>query len=180
MSFFLFSLDLYVGFVLASIFLFLIPFILIIKKNRIMINIYFITYLLILSLGVFGYIKLSYTNISFNILITKEWFNNPLTIATFEPLGILINLFLLFPLGIIIPSLSKSKLNLYKVILMGFFTSFSIELLQFSLPILRYPELLDIINNTISVILGYLYYLLILNWQERRVSHDQLSKQENH
>lgn len=180
MNILLFEFNLKLAFLFAFIFLFIIPIFLIQKGNRSLGYIYLYLYFLMLMPGVFLNVDISKDLISFSLLHTTKWFNNQPSLAFFDPLMIIINLLLLFPLGAIFPIISKTKKNLTpKIILLGFLVTFSIELLQFSLPIRRYPELLDIINNVISVILGYQYYLII-KLLSRGVKHDQLSKQKSY
>ena len=165
---FLFSLNFYSFIILGFIFVIIFPLIISKLNKKILWKIYFFIYFLLLLIGVFSFIKFDYQTIKFFLLIdtsyTKSW-----SIASFDHFGILVNLFLLFPLGVSIPHFNR-KLSFAKIGGIGLFTSTSIEILQFILPIVRYPELLDIINNTFSVILGYTYYLLI-----RRVNHDWIS-----
>lgn len=172
----LFSIDFKIALIFTIAFFFLFPIIVIFKKRKIFIYSYFICYLFLLLAGVLLDITINYQTITLNILITNRWFSNTPIIANFSTLGILINLILLFPLGIIIPLLN-SKLRIYKIILLGVSLSLLIEILQFSLPIKRYPELLDIINNTISVILGYMYYLFTHKIGGR--THDRIPKQKS-
>ena len=180
MNLFLFKFDIHLAFILAFIFIFVAP-ILIIKLNKKPLTIcYLFTYLLLLFLGVLLDVSIDNNSISFSLLITSKWFNNKLSIAYFDTLLIFINILLLFPLGTIFPLLKKNKLNNYLFsLIIGFSTSLLIEFLQFSLPIIRYGELLDIINNTFSVILGYQYYLLINYYFIRSEKNDRISKQKS-
>lgn len=154
----LFSFNLKLAFILAFVFLFILPAF-IIKRKRFLIG-YLIIYLCLLILGVFFKVSISNGLIHFGLLITNKWFNNTLVLAALEPLTVIINLFLCFPIGFVIPALFN-KTNIFRVLLIGFLFSFSIEFLQFTLPILRSPELLDVINNTISVLLGFIYFNII-------------------
>lgn len=177
MDIFLFSVNLKLAFFLAFLFLFIIPIFLIKYKNKKLVLTYLLIYLFMLLGGVLLKVSITNSNIYFSLLITNKWFNNPLYIASFAKLGIIINIFLLFPLGVIIPLLStkQSKIGL-KSAIYGMFASLLIETLQFSLPIRRFPELLDILNNTISVILGYMYYCILSKLLFRGEKYDRLSK----
>lgn len=180
MELFLFSFDLKLAFTLAFIYIFIFPIIIFFTKRRkIWVYTYLATYIFLLILGVFTNVDFNSSNVSFTLLITSDWANNTINIAYFNFISILINLFLLFPLGVILSFLFKSNKKFYKIILFGIFTSISIEFLQFLLPIIRYPELLDVLTNTISVILGYLYYLVIEKALNRSDIYDKLPKQES-
>lgn len=179
MRYFLFSFNVKMAFLLALIFLFLFPIFLIKIQKKKLIILYSLSYFLLLFIGVLSNIEITDNTIYFSVLLTENWFNNPPSIAFFDSFLIIVNLLLLFPLGVITPLFKKTKTNIIKVTFLGFFTSIFIEFLQFSLPIIRYPELLDIINNTFSVILGYQYYLLSTKFMFRGETNDQLSKQKN-
>lgn len=179
MYFPLFSLNLPLAISLAFIFFFILPILFeFIENKKPYLIIYLTIYFCILILGVFTSVTLTSSRIYFDLLITKNWASNKLTIANFSPPLVIINLFLLFPLGYTYTRLSKSKSAFYKLIFLGFLVSLFIEFCQFLLPIVRYPEVLDVLNNTISVILGCLYCLLITKIRNRGVRHDWLSKQE--
>lgn len=169
MNYYLFAINLKLAYIITFIFLFIVPIVIeLLKRKKFLIITYLIIFLLALFLGVFTNVKIGSDSVSFSLLITNHWFNTSnFTIAYFSTFAILVNLFLLFPFGYIYPSLSKKKVKFYQVLLAGFILAFSIEFLQFVLPIVRYPEVLDVINNTISVILGYLYYLLIKKIKSR-------------
>ena len=173
MKLFLFSLDIKAFLFLAIIFTFLVPIVLIKVKNKLLLMSYVFIYFTIIILGVFSYIEVSYMTISFSILFTHSFFTNHFSIFSFDLFGIIINLFLLFPLGFSLPLLKKST-NYYTIAIISFIISFSIEILQYILPIIRYPELLDTINNVISAILGYSYYLFL----KGRLDNDRISKQK--
>lgn len=175
MNIFLFSIDLKLFFLIMFSFIFVVPLFL---KRKLFVISYLSVYFLILCLGVFLDITLTKESISFSLLLTNTWASNSISIAYFNPLSVLINLFLLFPIGFICPFIIKNC-NIAKVIIIGVIVSFTIEFLQFLLPIIRYPEVLDIINNTISVILGYMYYLLVNRAFHRGEKYDKLSQQKN-
>ena len=158
----LFSIDIRLGFILAFIFLFIFP--LFIKNKKPLALTYFFIYISFLLIGVFSGISIHHNQISFNLLITNKWFNNEWIVASFGKLNIIINIFLCFPLGVILPTLLK-KPSFLKIIFIGILFTFCIEFLQFTLPIYRNPELFDLLTNTLSVILGFYYYLIIKKTQ---------------
>lgn len=156
MNIHLFTINLYFCFFLSFIFLFIIPLLL---KNKFQYIIYISIYSIFLLFGVLTKTNISDNTISFNLLITNSWFNNYPILAYFEHLTIIINLFLLFPIGFTLPLL-LNKINITKPLLIGSIFSLSIEIFQFLLPIKRSPEVLDILTNTMSSILGFYYFLL--------------------
>ena len=179
LSIYLFSLNLEIALILGFIFILIFPILLnFFKNNNILLTIYLLTYLIVLTCGVLLEITISNHTVYFSLTITDNWFSNKLSLAFFDPLSVLINIFLLFPIGYLIPCLIY-KHKLIRVILSSLFISIFIEFLQFSLPIKRSPEVLDVLNNLISGILGYLYYLFLNKLSFRGELNDKLSKQEN-
>jgi len=158
MNIHLFSINIILGFGLAFIFLFILPFF--ITRKKCLTLTYFFIYIALLVLGVFTGISIHNNQISFSLLITNKWFNNEWIIASFGKLNIIINIFLCFPLGVA-PQVLLKKPSFLKIISIGILFTFSIEFLQFTLPIYRNPELFDLLTNTLSVILGFYYYLII-------------------
>lgn len=178
MTIFLFSLNLKIVFVISLFFLFIVPILLKFISKKWLYITYLIIYTIILILGVFLDVSISDSSVKLSILFTNKWANNNLSFFYINSISILINLFLLFPYGFFLPLISN-KFTFLKLIIIGLFMSLFVEILQFLLPIIRYPEVLDVINNVISVILGYIYYLLISKSLTRGEKNDRLSKQEN-
>lgn len=157
MNLYLFSLNIYLCLLLAFVFLLLIP--IAIRKSKKLICLYFFVYLIALVFGVFSKIRIEDNLIHFSLLTTNRWFNNKFIFAHFDDLMVIINLFLTFPIGVVFYYLYKTDLN--RTILLGVLFSLSIELFQLSLPIIRTPEILDILTNTTGTILGFYYCLII-------------------
>lgn len=67
------------------------------------------------------------------------------------------NILWFIPMGILIPSLTKKRISLTKVALIGAAISISIELLQFIL-MSGISDIDDVIFNTLGVIIGYCLY----------------------
>ena len=133
-------------------------------------------------MGVFFDVKINKTTVSVSFFHDMDWFNTTFTFAYFSLKAIFVNLILLFPYGAILPQISKKKISLFRITIIGFLISLFIEINQYILPINRYSELLDIINNTISIILGYYYYKLLslmLYLFKQGDRDDKLSKQED-
>ena len=164
------KIDFWFGIILVVLFFLILPSIFLVvfydreRQNKIL-KIFgiisFLVYCILLSLLVFG--KINFDGNSFTITLEKtgEWFKLNFVVASFEWLNIFLNLVMIFPIGAFVFSQSKSNV-LIKTILMSFLISFCIETLQFILPINRTTEILDIILNTISGIIGYIYYYLLL------------------
>ena len=68
---------------------------------------------------------------------------------------------MLFPIGAFVLSQTQKK-TLLKTILTALLVSVIIEFLQFALPINRTTELFDIVLNTLSGVIGYAYFYLLL------------------
>lgn len=172
----LFSLNILYGFVIWFMVFFVIPILIIKKKNTQTINLYLLLYLLLLLLGVLLDIEIYNNNINFSLLIDNQWCSGLITLGYFHPITIILNIFLLFPLGFIYPIKHNPHKNIYiKILFLAFVISLTIESLQFILPINRTFEILDIINNTLSALLGYFYYIIISRIF-RGDAYDQLPK----
>lgn len=179
MNVFLLSLNINLVVILTIIFLFLFPIFLTLISKKIIYKIYIYTYSIMLFFGVFAHILIKNNTVFISLVTTEKLANNPLSISYVNIYNIAINLLLFFPYGVIIP-LINTKINLIKLITFALVLSFFIEFLQFLLPIIRYPEVLDVITNIISVILGYTYYLLISKILFRSDKDDKLSKQKSY
>ena len=58
--------------------------------------------------------------------------------------------------------ISQTDKNMFlKTILISFVLSFIIEFLQFILPVYRTTEVFDIVTNTISGIIGFVYFYFV-------------------
>ena len=71
-------------------------------------------------------------------------------------IDMIINILMLIPVGISIVVLNNHNIKVMNVLLLtiGFCVGFTIELLQLILPIARAVQLIDVILNGLSVILG--------------------------
>lgn len=73
-----------------------------------------------------------------------------------------LNVFLFIPFGFLLPFMTK--LNLKKIVMLGAFFSFSIELLQFLTGLIanitfRVTDINDLIFNTLGALIGYLLFI---------------------
>ncbi len=99
------------------------------------------------------------THIGFDF--TENWCSIDFLAFDFKPGNILINLFMMFPLGFIIYVFSNQK-QVRKTILFALCLSLFIELYQFILPIYRNTELTDVLYNTLSGLISALYCKTLL------------------
>ena len=86
-------------------------------------------------------------------------FNGDLTTSQTD---FFINIAMMYPVGYACSSLVKSPKSIKKIsasIITALVLSFSIEFLQFALPINRFPSLIDIVLNTSSGAIGSLAYI---------------------
>lgn len=120
----------------------------------------FVVYCLLLSVLVFGKISVGENFVTISFENTIPWFSLNFIWANFGKTNILYNLIMLFPVAGFVFSQTTEKIFL-KTILISFVLSFIIELLQFILPVYRTTEFFDIVTNTISGIIGYLYFYFV-------------------
>ena len=81
-----------------------------------------------------------------------------LSLILFEDVSLImlfLNLLLFVPYGILLPCVFKN-LNIKKVVMIGFFTSLSIEVTQLFGG--RYTEIDDLIINTLGTLVGFIIY----------------------
>ena len=74
--------------------------------------------------------------------------------------GFFTNIIMLIPVGIYMGAFVEKPL--WKSALVGLGTGFFIELMQFILPIERYPQVSDVWLNTVSVVIGCLYAMFFV------------------
>ena len=131
---------------------FILPFIIFFcvkntKLKNILMAIYLIIFLMVLFVGVFSTISINWENISFVFDFSHGWCSKSINLA-------LKNL-----------QLFNNKKPFYvKIILLiivGLMSGLLIEGLQFVLPVQRSVQLSDVLLNTISVLLGGVFYNII-------------------
>jgi len=123
---------------------------------------FFMLYFGLLCIGVFGKIDIDAQSVGITFENNGPWFRvSNFSWYSFDITNVLINLFMLFPLGAIFLGLKQRK-PLMKTILLAFCLSVFIEFMQFVLPINRTVEVTDILFNTISGIIGFIFFWLIL------------------
>ena len=127
-----------------------------------------IVYFCFLAIGVLGKIDLSNGNFSVTFETTNKWLDfNKFTVYSFGTFNVLINLYMLLPVGAIgYACFDEHKFA--KTIALSFFISLFIETLQLILPVARSVELTDLLYNTLSGIIGYCLFALISKFQKHK------------
>ncbi len=116
-------------------------------------------YLAMLTLGVFT----SGTHFSnLRIDFTGKWASKDIIWSPIpeSSWGFFINIIMLIPVGIYMGAFVEKPL--WKSALVGLGTGFFIELMQFILPIERYPQVSDVWLNAVSVVIGCLYAMCLV------------------
>ena len=134
------------------------------KAQKITLIVLFCLFLCVLAVGVFGKIDIYNGVVKISADFSAGWANKPINwgfehITKFD---LLINLFMLIPVGIFVTMLSKNAKwwqILLKSALFGLVAGVSIETLQFILPVVRSVQLSDALLNCASAVIGALYAL---------------------
>lgn len=165
-----------------------LPFILLktiknLKKQKIAIVSIFIFYILVLLVGVWGKLDISLKTTKLTFDFSQPWCAKSINwkfshLSTFD---IITNLVMLIPIGTFIVYFCHKKWKLLPLciflIFIGLFCGFFIELSQFILPIPRSVQLSDIIFNSISVLIGGLLGLLLIQLTKPDNKDQNLSQQ---
>lgn len=131
------------------------------KHIKIVFLILTILYSIIVCIGVFSNIKLGKTiSISLfeNTTHIKKEFN--FNLSNIGKTDFIINILMFIPLGFLLNPLFKKRATVISICV-GLIFSIFIETMQLLLPIIRGPELTDIILNTISCFVGVCCYLIL-------------------
>lgn len=128
--------------------------------------VFFIVFLIILLILTLGNVKITYSSVILSFVTNNSWFSLDFAFANFNKQNILLNTFMLFPVGAFVISIN-TKHSFIKTILISLVISLIIETLQFVLPVDRTTEILDLILNTISGIIGYGYFYLVNKFSKR-------------
>lgn len=127
-----------------------------------------ILYFALLFAGVFGKVDIDAQTVSITFESNGSWFvASNFSWYSFDTVNVLLNLFMLFPVGAIVLALTKKHVFL-KTVLLSFGISLFIEFMQFVLPINRTVEVTDLLYNTLSGIIGFLFFLCVLKIFNRR------------
>lgn len=122
--------------------------------------VYFL-FLLVLLVGVLGKIEIgkTYSNITFDF--SGEWANKKIgTSFDTTKTDFLINIAMLVPVGQLVCLISKIKRSRFGVlfaVVAGGFCGVLIETMQFVLPVMRSVQFSDVVYNTVSAVIGYLF-----------------------
>lgn len=119
-----------------------------------------IVYAVLLIIGTTAKVYMNGANVVISYPNSDKWFSLHFAIFNTGKANILVNLALLFPVGLIVSVFSKNR-RFVKTILISLVISILIELFQFILPIHRTTELADVILNTLSGLLSALYCKLL-------------------
>ena len=135
------------------------------KKFKTILTISLLLFFVALLVGVLGKLDITSQFISINFDFSGSWLNKSIsTKLKTTNLDKIINMLMLMPLGSAVCMISKRKNIKFGFILslvIGLFCGLIIEMLQFVLPVFRSVQLLDVIYNTISSCIGYLYISVI-------------------
>lgn len=128
------------------------------KTKKIVTIILFSLYCVVLFVGVFGVISFSQGNVNIAFNFTNKWASKTINFGfNITRFDLIINLVMLFPVGMFAYFLLQKKklwLKLLLLVLVGALTGLLIETCQFILPIYRSVQLTDVLLNTVSVFAG--------------------------
>ena len=150
---------------------FILPFLLWLIKNEklksILTHVFFGLYLCVLLAGVFGRVDISGGLVKVSFDFGGEWAAKTInwSVSNITTFDLLINLFMVIPVGMYIAYLSRRKkmvISLLLFVALGFATGLFIESFQFILPIQRSVQLSDVLLNMASVVIGGLVGVLYL------------------
>lgn len=128
------------------------------KIKKIVTIVLFSLYCVVLFVGVFGVINIGGGNVSIAFNFTNKWASKTINFGfNITKFDLVINLVMLFPVGMFAFFLLQKRKLLTKVLLLvliGALTGLLIETCQFILPIYRSVQLSDVLLNTVSVFAG--------------------------
>ena len=162
-------------FLLVFFFVFYPAIIMLVFKNKpkvlnIIAQISLIAYFLLLFLLVFGQVSIKENMFCVELIFNNSWFSLNFCVASFSLTNIFYNLIMMFPISAFIIANSFSIFNnkgenkkfirfmFLKSIIFSFIVSLVIEFFQFVLPVNRTTEILDLILNTLSGVLGFVFF----------------------
>ena len=140
------------------------------KLLKIISIISFVCYIFLLSILVFGNITIENDIFKVNLKTNAPWLSLNFCVASFSTSNILYNLIMMFPIPAFIFAnsnylfsnsksfINKSKNIFLKSTIISFIISLLIELLQFILPVFRTTEILDLVLNSLSGVLGFFFF----------------------
>jgi len=128
------------------------------KKSNFIVGIVFVTYIIILFFAVTSKIDYDFKTTTIELDYSHNWADKVVnwTFKDLSYLDVLINLYMLIPIGHFVVYCSKplGASFIIKILILGLFSGVLIETIQFVLPVPRSVQLSDVIFNTISVCVG--------------------------
>ena len=113
-----------------------------------------------LFIGTSAEVTLENKIVSAHYKFDGNWFNFKFGFGSTGFINVLVNIFLLFPIGYIVFAFSE-KHNFLKCVLWALAISLVIETYQWVLPVPRGTEIIDLLLNTASGAVAYLYCKLL-------------------
>ncbi len=152
-----------------------LPLLLFLVKNqkalKIIMVIFLVGYLVLLFLNTTSYMRVSKDGISIVVSIKGGWFDKKpiLNILPYDFDDFYKNIILGLPLGTCVVILKQNKFwkCMIYAFFIGFGVSFGIEFIQYATPLYRFPQLSDLIFNTLSCMLGALYTFGLMKLKEK-------------
>lgn len=135
-----------------------------INKNKLILYGISICYAVIVLGAVFLSRGDNYGNINLHLFSSYKEAYNKMQISLFR--NIILNILLFVPFGFLLPIYSDKLKKLYKIILIGFFTTLIIEAIQYITKIGIF-EIDDILNNTIGTAIGYSIFMIYYNLKNK-------------
>lgn len=192
----MFSINLYLAIALLIFFFVIYPLIImfLLRDNfnvlKIVSIISFALYLILLATLVFGDVSTKNNMFNVKLFADANWFSMDFCWASFNYKNILYNIIMMFPISAFVLVITKSIVLQYNqfvkvqkkvfllTILLAFCISFLIELFQFILPVSRTTEVLDLIINTFSGVLGYAFFAFLILIYKKGQSKKQTAKKQ--
>ena len=141
------------------------------KVLKIIIIILLTLYLVVLFLSTTGHMSIGKNGISVRFTVKGGWFDKTpiLDLLPHDFNDFYRNVILALPLGSCIIILKQDKFwkCMANAFFIGFGVSFAIEFIQYATPLYRFPQLSDLIFNTLSCVLGALYTFGIIKLKEK-------------
>ena len=139
------------------------------NKNtlKILAIIYTVIFIILLYLCVTIDVDMDFDKVEITFRVGTEWCSKSIN---WKPISgdikdITVNIAMLFPIGLIVNVFgSNLKYNVIKCAIIGFCIGVSIECVQYIFPVMRYVQLSDLLLNTLSAVIGGIYFAIIKYW----------------
>ncbi len=171
--------NIYVVLFLLIVYYAIVPLLLSLIQNDAIQKRLYIIYLLgfvsVLICGVFGQVQFGH-----NIKVFFAWSTAPKQfVFNIIPDGLIDmvdNIVLLIPIGIVVYKFARKNKLLWAFI-WGLGVGLFIELMQFLLPIMRYPSISDVLLNGISSFFGAAY-MFIMFWLKEKIAEEIIREEQ--